>query len=59
MSEVCYNVGIEPTLQPITDERLCHSTASTEDGAHVFIKAQGFWGSDSVHYDVWVFNSLA
>ncbi len=22
MSEVCYNVGIEPELQPLTDERL-------------------------------------
>ena len=33
MSDVCHNVGIEPTLQPITDERLHHSTVKTEDGA--------------------------
>ena len=60
VSEVCYNAGIEPTLQPITDERLCHSTADTEDGGHVDIKAQGFWGSDrqSAFFDVWVFNPL-
>ena len=60
VSEVCYNAGIEPTLQPITDERLCHSTADTEDGGHVDIKAQGFWGSDRqcAFFDVWVFNPL-
>ena len=35
-------------LQPITDERLHHSTTNTEDGACVNIKAQGFWNIDSV-----------
>ena len=42
MSDVCHNVGIELTLQPITDERLQHNTANTEDGASVDIKAQEF-----------------
>jgi hypothetical protein len=61
MSDVCHNVGIEPTLQPITDERLHHSTANTEDGARVDIKAQGFWGNDRqcAFFDVRVFNPLA
>ena len=39
---------LEPILQPITNERLHHSTANTEDGARVNIKAQGFWENDSV-----------
>ena len=43
LSDVCHNVGVELTLQPITDERLHHSTANTENGARVDIKAQGFW----------------
>lgn len=33
MSEVRHNVGTEPTLQPITNERLVHHTANREDGA--------------------------
>ncbi len=32
MSEVCYNVGIEPELQPLTDERL---NLNVEDGARL------------------------
>ena len=47
MSDVCHNVGVEPTLQPITDERLHHSTANTKDG-HVDIKDQVFWENDGV-----------
>ena len=37
MGDVCHNVGLEPILQPITSERLCHSTVNTEDGARVDI----------------------
>ena len=61
MSDVCHNVGLEPTLQPITDERLHHSTANTEDGARVDSKAQGFWENDRqcAFFDVRVFNPLA
>ena len=61
MSNVCHNVGLEPTLQPITEERLHHSTANTEDGARVDIKAQGFWENDRqcAFFDVRVFNPLA
>ena len=50
MSDVCHNVGHEPTLQPIsiTEERLYHSTANTDDGARVDIRAQGFWENEIV-----------
>jgi len=46
MSDVCHNVGLEPILQPITSKRLHHSTANTEDGGHVDIKAPGFSEND-------------
>ena len=61
MSDVCHNVGLEPTLQPITGERLHYSTANTEDGARVDIKAQGFWENDRqcAFFDIRVFNPLA
>ena len=61
MSDVCHNVGLEPSLQPITGERLHLSTANTEDGARVDIKAQGFWENDRqcAFFDIRVFNPLA
>ena len=61
MSDVCHNVGIEPTLQPLSTERLFHQTANTEDGARLDIKAQGFWENNrqSAFFDVRVFNPLA
>ena len=61
MSDVCHNVGIEPTLQPLSTERLFHQTANTEDGARLDINAQGFWENNrqSAFFDVRVFNPLA
>ena len=50
MSDVGHNVGLEPILQPITSERLHHSTANTEDGGRVDIKALGFSEDDNVHF---------
>ncbi len=40
MSEVCYNVGIEPELQPLTDERLNLTSANGEDGARLDVRAE-------------------
>ena len=51
MSDVYHNVGTEPVLQPVTDERLTHRTANIEDGACLDIKADGFWEMmDSLHF---------
>ena len=44
MSEVCHDVCIEPTLQPITGEALSGASAITEDGARLDVAANGFWG---------------
>ena len=46
MSEVCHGVGKEPSLQPVTEERLTHRTANREDGARLDIVAESFWGRD-------------
>ena len=61
LTEVCSNVAVEPTLQPLTGERLTHLTSNTEDGARLDVRAQGFWGDrhQSAFFDVRVFNPLA
>ena len=61
MSDVCHNVGIEPSLQHTTSETVSYRTANVEEGAHLDIKAQGFWGNDRqcAFFDVRVINTLA
>ena len=53
MSEVCNEVCIEPTLQPVTKESLSGASANTEDGPRLDIAAKRFWGS---HYERAYFN---
>ena len=42
LNEVCHNVTTGPELQPLSGELFSHRTASTEDGARLDVKAQGF-----------------
>jgi len=58
MSEICHNVCVEPTLQPITGKAL---SAITEDGARLDIAASGFWGGrfERAFFDVRIFNPHA
>ena len=59
LTEVCPNVCTEPRLQPLSDERLDHATASTEYNARADIQAGGFWGSsqfETALFDVRVFS---
>ena len=44
MSEICPDVAIELTLQPVTNERFFHRSTNTESGARLDVRAQGFWG---------------
>ena len=44
LTEVCSNVSIEPSLQPLTGEILNHRTSNTEEGERLDICAQGIWG---------------
>ena len=61
LTEACHGVGIEPHLQPITEEQLSFRTSNREDGACLDIVAENFWGRDRQHssFDVRVFNPLA
>ena len=60
LSEVCNDVNIEPTQQPVTREQLHGASSITEDGARLNIAANGFWGSrfERAYFDVRVFNPL-
>ena len=44
MSEVCHDVCVEPTLQPLTGEQLSYATAYREDSARLDVRAGAFWG---------------
>ena len=58
---MCLNVGLEPTLQPLTGESFPLCSTNTEEGARLDIKAQNFWDSSqrSTFFNVKVFNSFA
>ena len=58
---VCSNVGLDPTLQPLTGESFPLSSNNTDEGARLDIKAQNFWDCSqrSAFFDVRVFNSFA
>ena len=61
MTEVCHDVCVEPTLQPVTGEVFSNATAISEDGTRLDIAANGFWGGrfERAFFDVRVFNPLA
>ena len=44
MAKVCHDVCIEPTLQPVTGERLSGASTITDEGARLDIATSGFWG---------------
>ena len=45
LSEVCYDVGVEPALQPLDHEPLHYATARyREDGARLDVVARDFGG---------------
>ena len=61
LTEVCSDVCIEPHLQPLTGETLHYSSANSQDGARLDIRAAGFWGDrhQQAFFDVRVFNPNA
>ena len=61
LTEVCPNVGIEPTLQPLNGEVFNLRTTNTEDTARLDVKAQKFLDNSrrSTFFDVRVFNAHA
>ena len=58
LSEVCYCVGIEPTLQPLTNQMFHYNI---EDRSRLDVVTQNFWGPDrqNAYFDVRVINHFA
>jgi len=58
--EVCSQVIVELELQPLgnPDEYVALATSNTQDGVHLDVAMNGFWGGQSEKYfmDVRVFN---
>lgn len=61
LTEVCPNVGIEPTMQPLSGETFRLKSTSTDDNARLDIQAKNFWdkSGQSTFFDVRVFNAHA
>ena len=60
LDEVCSDVAIEPSLQPLSGETLPRST-NREDGARLNIRARNFWGTAQqvAFFDVRIFHPNA
>ena len=50
MDEVCFDVEIEPTFQPLQGESFDSKTTTTEDEARLDIEANGLWGHRFTQY---------
>ena len=61
LSDVCLNVGTEPSLQPITGEHPIHQIANGKEGALLDIARESFGGSGQQHacLDIRVFSPFA
>ena len=61
MKKVCYDVELEPKLQPLEGESFDKKTTTTDDEARLDIKANGLWETrfSRTYFDVKIFNPLA
>ena len=59
LTEVCYNVATEPTLQPLNGETFSYLTANTDAEAMADNRAKGFWSKSQDAFDVRVFHPNA
>ena len=61
LTEVCHEVQVEPNLQLISAKRFHHASLNTEDGAHLDISVNVFWGGrcEKTFLDVKVLNPHA
>ena len=61
LTEVCHFVSIEPHLQSAEGEAFRGASANSNDGAHLDIAVNGFWGGrlKRAFFDVRVFNPHA
>ena len=60
LTEVCYGVVIEPSLQPLSGETFSYGSAIVDAEARLDIKARGFWNkTQDAFFDVQVFHPNA
>ena len=61
MSEVCFDVEIEPKLQSLQGESFVNNSTTTDEDARIDVKANGLWGLrfSRTFFDVKVFNPHA
>ena len=61
MKDVCFDVELEPKLQPLEGESFDNKTTTTEDEAKLDIKANGLWETrfNRTFFDVKIFNPHA
>ena len=61
LHEVCNDIEVEPTLQPLIVEQLALSMANRDPSAQLDIKARGIWGGQfkCTFFDVQTFNPHA
>lgn len=60
LKDVCHNVVIEPTLQPVHGVHFDSQSTCTDDGARLDIAADGFWEAGRrSFFDVRIFNPIA
>lgn len=61
LTEICHNVCVEPSLQPLTGEQFPLKSTTRDDLARVDVKANGLFGGkyDSTFIDIRVVNPLA
>ena len=46
MSDVCYDVEVEPKLQSLHGESFVNNSTTTDEYARLAVKANGLWGSN-------------
>ena len=61
IAEVCHDVCVDPSLQPLCGEHLSYATSNREDTARLDVSARCFWGlrQQCAFFDVRVFNPTA
>ena len=60
LNVVCNDVSIEPSLTPLSGERLAYKTANLDNGARPDVAARGFWvRGQKAFADVRIFNPIA
>ena len=61
MDDICDSVGVEPKVQPLSDEKLKYKMANQDENGHLDVIAHNFWGHDmqNAYFDIRVINPLA